>query len=178
MARVNLSPPWATLVSEFEELFKYDHEVHVVYNEEAYSLKLYVDSSTKAAALTSLLPEEYVFGNVKLTVIVVPANQETVKFSTNPTELFTYAFRDNPIFSFIKTITGIFANNLTYVVFKNRVVQFFNDDLGDIYGNRSTLYQEIAKNIFGEKEGVFFCTDIEEPATFAHAEETLETEWP
>ena len=54
-------------------------------------------------------------------------------------------------------------NPITYVVFVNEVVQYFNDDLGDVYGQCSTLYQEIAKDVFGETEGVFFCTDVEEP---------------
>lgn len=50
-----------------------------------------------------------------------------------------------------------------YVVFKNCVVQFFNDNLNDIYGNISTLYQDIAREIFAdaEWEGVFYCTDVE-----------------
>lgn len=178
MARVNLSPPWATIASQFEEFFKYDHEVHVVYNDEDYYLKLYVDSSAKAAALTALLPKEYIFGNVKLTVVVIPANKETVSFSNDADTLFTYALMDNPILSFTKTITSVFSNNLTYIVFKNRVVQFFNDDLGDIYGNCSTLYQEIAKNIFGEKQGVFFCTDVEEPITSTSENEFMKVEWP
>ena len=172
MARINLASPWVTRVSQIEQLFKYDRQVHVVYDEDANSLKLYVDDVSKAAALTTLLPEEYVFGNFSLHVAVIPANQEVVKLPHNTETLFDCAFDNNPIFSFTKTITGIFSNNLTYVVFKNRVVQFFNDDLGDIYGNCSTLYQEIAKDVFGEKEGVFFCTDVEEPVTH------FGIEWP
>ena len=56
----------------------------------------------------------------------------------------------------------MFAYNTIYVVFKNRVVQFFNDNLNDIYGNISTLYQEIASDVFKEISGVNYCTDIEE----------------
>ena len=175
MARINLSSPWVTRVSQIEQLFKYDKEVHVVYDEEKNALKLYVDSSTKAEALTRLFPTEYVFGNFTLTVTIVPANTEKVTFSTNYADLYNYAFRDNPIFSFTKTIQGIFSNDLTYVVFKNRVVQFFNDDLSDIYGNCNTLYQFIAKDVFGEKEGISFCTDVEERVAFPRANEI---EWP
>lgn len=42
----------------------------------------------------------------------------------------------------------------------NKVVQYFNDDLGDAHGVCSTLYQEIAKDVFGEHEGIFFCTNL------------------
>ena len=54
------------------------------------------------------------------------------------------------------------AFQANYVVFENKVVQFFNDDLSDIHGNKSTLYQEIAKDIFGDCDNIYFCTDTKE----------------
>ena len=160
MAMAKLAPPWVTFASELAQLFKYDPEVHVVYDNDACEVRLYVDSAPKATALTELLPTGKDFGNVTLNVNVIPANGV---LAVSRPSLWTAAFKDNGAFSFVKTVRGIFSNDLTYVVFKNRVVQYFNDDLGDIYGQCSTLYQEIAKHIFGETEGVFFCTDVEEP---------------
>lgn len=161
MARLKLSPPWIIRVSEIEELFRDDDEVHVVYDNDTYEVKLYVDSAPKAAALEQLLPEQYIFGNVTLKVIIVPAND--MKFGvpnfSNRDSLYRTAFSNNPAFDFVQTLQGIFANNLTYVVFANKVVQYWNDDLGDIFGQCSTLYQDIAKNVFGEQEGVFYCTN-------------------
>jgi hypothetical protein len=49
------------------------------------------------------------------------------------------------------------------VVFVPEVVQYYTDNLGDINGFRTTLYQELAKELFGDSElsrGVYFCTDI------------------
>lgn len=164
MAKLNLSTPWMTHYHELVAMFKYDPEVHVVYDEEENIIRLYVDRQAKADALASIIKNEMTFGNVKLFIEIVPANgalpmiAATVKPGT-----FEDAFKDNGAFSFVKRIAGIFSNDLTYVVFKNKVVQFFNDDLGDIYGNCSTLYQNIAKDIFNELEGVFYCTDVEEP---------------
>ncbi len=161
MARLNLAPPWITYVSELEQMFKYDPEVHVIYDGEKHEAKLYVDSAVKAAAFNELLPAEKEFGNVLLTVNVVPANGVTGPIDR--ADLYKAAFKGNGAFSFMKTVKGIFSNDLTYVVFKNRVVQYFNDDLSDVYGQCSTLYQDIARDLFGETEGVFFCTDVEEP---------------
>ena len=170
MARLHLAPPWITFVNELEQMFKYDPEVHVVYDNEEVTVKVYVDDDTKAVTLAKLLPESKDFGNVELKIIVVPANagvleenQAILKQNIPADVLFTAAFKDNGALSFIKKIRGVFANDLTYIVFRNRVVQYYNDNLGDIYGQCSTLYQDIAKNIFGETEGVFFCTDVEEP---------------
>ena len=160
MARIKLSPPWNTFVRELEQLFKYDSEVHVVYDEDEQEVKLYVDTAGKAQALELLLPKTKEFGNVTLFITVVPANGT---FPIKTDNLFQTAFKGNGAFSFVKIVHGVFSNDLIYVVFKNKVVQYFNDDLGDIYGQKSTLYQEIAKNIFAETEGVCFCTDVEDP---------------
>lgn len=56
-------------------------------------------------------------------------------------------------------IEGIFINKLLYVAFQKEVVQFFNDDISDIRGMCSTLYANIANEIFGRLNGVLFCTD-------------------
>ena len=33
------------------------------------------------------------------------------------------------------------------------------NNLGDINGNRSTLYQDLGKDVFGEDTGLFYCTE-------------------
>lgn len=78
-------------------------------------------------------------------------------------ELFDAAFENNPVYCTAVRIDTIFSNDITYVVFKNKVVQFFNDNLNDLHGNVSTLYQEIAHDVFDmtSLNGVMFCTDIE-----------------
>ena len=161
MAKLKQSPPWVTYAHEATEMFRYDPEVHVVYDNEEYKLTLYVDNGAKAAALSQLLPTEQEFGNITLEINVVPANGLATA-PTKPIDLFQTAFKGNGAFSFAKRVHGVFVNDLTYVVFRNRVVQYFDDNLGDIYGHCSTLYENIARNLFGVNEGVFFCTDVEQ----------------
>lgn len=181
MAKLKLSAPWYITVREFEALFNYDEEVHVVYDEETLTLKLYVDNADKAAALAELLPTVYEYGTKVLAVEVIPANESKCDMTIESKEfLYEMAFEGNPIFSFARSVR-LGTNTLTYVVFLKMVVQFFIDDLSDAFGNRSTLYQEIAKDIFGEEEGVSFCTDVEDIVQ----EEELETiscevttQWP
>ena len=73
-------------------------------------------------------------------------------------------FKNNPVFSFVHKVEGIYGFNAIYVVFKNKVVQYFNDNLNDIYGNTSTLYEDIARDIFENNipvnNNVFYCTDV------------------
>lgn len=160
MAKIGMSAPWVIYYREIEELFREDPEIRVVYNEEDVEIRLYVDNSAKADALQSLLPTVKDFGNVQLKITIIPFN----KLGETRENIYATAFYDNPILSYIRTIRGVFTNNITYVVFINKVVQYFNDDLGDVNGMCSTLYQEIAKDIFGENEGVFFCTDLPDDA--------------
>lgn len=163
MASFRKSAPWNIFHREVSELFRYDEEVHVVYDEAEYHIKLYVDNGRKAAALAALIPAKKIFGNITVLLSVFPTKDHCpMELSPPDADVFTEAFYRNGAFSFAKTVSGIFSNNLTYVVFRKCVVQYFNDDLGDVYGQCTTLYQEIAKHVFGETEGVFFCTDCED----------------
>ena len=174
MARLNLSSPWVIYYREVEQLFAYDPEVHVIYDdEEDPVLKLYVDTADKAEAIQKILPKEENFGLVNMKILVIPANTvkeiEAVKAlktlnskakKESIENVYERAFANNPILAFVKTVHGIFTNDITYVVFKPIIVQYFNDDLGDINGACTTLYQDIAKNVLLDDQGIYFCTDV------------------
>lgn len=172
MMATKLSPPWIKLYREIQAMFKDDPQVKVLQDE--YDVKVYVANAVKAAALVCLLKEDYNFGNVESHVIVIPPNDESEedkKTMADPLffekrSMFEYALQGNPAMSYILDASTLFGTIL-YVVFANKVVQFFNDDLGDVNGYCSTLYQEIAKDIFkrdmNEYGGaVYFCTDVPE----------------
>ena len=152
--KLKLSSPWMTYYHELEALFKEDPAIKLEYNEDDNIIKLYVEGDEKADALTQILPSEKVFGSVVVKIMVIPAN----KLTNSKILLFQKAFEGNPVVTAIETYT-LFNNPVTYVVFKNKVVQFFNDNLGDINGNKSTLYQDIANEIFEDHTGIFFCTE-------------------
>ena len=145
-------------------LFEQDPEIHFDFNDEDDELIMRVDNPTKAAALDELLPGSVKFGDVTLYITVVPGNVTYTK-----ADLFRIAFTGNPAFSFVESInddeTISFPAN--YCVFKNEVVQFPADDLSSYYGVKSTLYEDIAKEVFdGRHDGVYFCTDLPESERF------------
>lgn len=159
----NTSAPWYLFYKEIYELFKYDPEVELNFYEANDAnggmpkLEVIVDSLDKADALDRLLPLNKQFGNVTLNIEIVRPDYGEEK----PVQTLKRAFRDNPALSGIKT------NDLgSYAVFKNQVVQYFTDNIGDIRGNRSTLYEEIAREVIGDIPGVFFCTG-EQPAEWS-----------
>lgn len=158
--KVNLSSPWVTYFHEVDTLFSEDQDVRVVLDEESKTpeIKLYVNGIRKAEALEKLLPAEKVFGNVVVRMTVIPANLETVE-NEDKLQLIRDAFAGNPALARIESVKGDYSYNADYIVFKKKVVQFFNDDLSDVDGKCSTLYQELAKNVFGPISNIYFCTD-------------------
>ena len=141
MGKLNLSAPWTDFYREIQALFKDDPDIQLAYDEDNYVVKMFVEGEEKADALSKLMPSERAFGNVILRVQVIPANENEV----SRVELFQKAFKGNTVFSYAKTteLTPM-SFGASYVVFKNKVVQYFNDDLSDVNGLRSTLYQDIA----------------------------------
>lgn len=155
MARLQLSPPWEIYYKEINLLFGSDPEVKIFFDSEAIEIKLYVNNAGKAEALAQIIPEEVDFGSVTLKIAVIPANDAPKTFR-KAKDTYEAAFENNPIVAEIVHTTGLF--DFTYVVFVKKVVQYFNDDIGDVNGQCSTLYQDIAKRIFKEQKGVFYCT--------------------
>ena len=155
MARIHKQSPWIEYYEQLEMLFEEDSEVRVLYDDKDYTVKLYVTDADKADALRRVLPAKKVFGNVELKVTVIPARSAEPKYNNEP---ILVALMDNPIVEEIKRVSGIFSDDIIYIAFRREVVQYYNDDLGDINGNCNTLYQEIAKNVFTPQAGVFFCT--------------------
>lgn len=158
MATVNLSAPWVEYYRKLVALFGGDKEIHIVYDEMDRIINIYVENGYKAGALKCLLPEVKTFGNMDLEINIIPANKVNNREALS--SLYEDAFYGNPALSFVYVCDGIFTNPITYVVFVNTVVQYFNDDLGDIHGLCSTLYQNIAEEVFEKQDGIYFCTDI------------------
>lgn len=153
--RVNLVTPWGEYFNKLEAFFKEDDDVRVEYDNEATVIKIYVEGDAKADALSKLLPTSKKFGNVEVKINVIPANP----LDTSRISLFRRALEGNKAVADIETVSGVSSNDFSFVIFKPEVVQYYNDDLSDFNGICSTLYQDLAKELFGETEGCYFCTD-------------------
>ena len=151
---VKLSPPWYTFYHKINAMFGSDPEITIKFDEDAMTLKLFVDNQAKADALASVLPIEKDFGNVKLNIEVIPSDKvNSVK------QLYKTIFRDNPVFSQVIEVADPSIPQASYVVFNPLIVQFYNDNLADAYRNETTLLQEIAKDIFIQQSGIYYCTE-------------------
>ena len=152
--------PWVIYCKQVSKLFEKDPEVHVEHSDDCTSIKLFVANSDKADALSKLLPIKKVFGNVEVKISVIPANSD----GTYLAKCVKTAFEGNGAFSHITTITEIpdmyISNPISYCVFKKEVVQYGADDLSSESGMRSTLYEDLAREVIGDIDGVYYCTDV------------------
>ena len=171
MAKVNLIAPWNEYYKELNAFFAEDPDVTILYNEEVKNIKVLVQDPFKAEALTYLLNSEVDFGGVNLQIMVVPANEvanDTKKFlagvnnEEDYTTLYMKSLTNNNLYAYTKTIENMMGFNAVFVVFQKKVVQYYNDNLGDLNGMKSTLAEEIARDIFIPHNGVFFCTALQD----------------
>ena len=164
--RLKISPPWITYIHMIQALF--DGDPQIAFNEEVDAggepfITLVCNNGDKVTALQQILPTEVMFGNIPLhiTIAGTPSNRAFV----SKKELFEVAFAKNPAFAYAVSPGDDNYNwfDMTYIVFKNCVVQFFNDNLNDCHGVLSTLYEDIAREVLtGDAvQGVYFNTDVE-----------------
>lgn len=163
MEPLKLSAPWTTFYRELCALFEKDKEIGIMYDEKMAIIELYCSNKEKADALAMILPVGKYFGNVSISVQVIPPNENEAKFGGViddfvKADIFYKAFKGNPVFISAQSIDlDIMSNPMTFVEFASKPVQFFNDDISSMHGVSTKLLQDVANDIF-DLNGVFFST--------------------
>ena len=165
---IGLSSPWIITYKKIRALFSLDETVDVAYDDEKKTIKVFTTSTEKAAALDILLKKEYDFGNVKLTVSVIPPNEEFVGAqakalkavnSGDMRSVYKTAFCRNDAFADIYNTPKAFMGGLTYVIFMLSPVQIYTDDISCWQGYRTFLVEDIAREVIEHDETVFMATE-------------------
>lgn len=166
MAIISKAPPWETFYHEVEALFDGDLDIDVMrsYSEKEKRIVIYVQNNEKYKILTRYMPAKKIFGGVEILIDLVPA--DTKDANGNAQEDMKKLFAGNGNVSRVET-QGFPSGLVTYVAFKNDVVQFYDDNLADINRNKSMLMETIARDVLSEPiDGVYFCTDSDSKNTF------------
>ena len=154
--RLGLSSPWITYFRKIEALFSKDPEVLVDFEDDTCTLKVYVDNQGKAEAIDALLPDAIQFGNVEMSIAVIPANGSDPRL-----ELFRKAFEGNEAvvgIEYVDASVPLLGGN-SYILFRPEVVQYYTDDLSTYDGFESTLYEDIASELLSVGDShIYFCT--------------------
>ena len=164
--RLKILPPWSVYIKKLAAMFDPDPQIafNVNWDGRNPSVTLATNNAEKAAGLAKLLPEEKVFGNVTLKINIDCPKTSNIAFPT-ARKLFETVFEGNPVFVEVITPEGYWFVDLTYVIFAHEVVMIVADNLMDPRGLISTLYQDIASEIFADRSyqtagGICFATDI------------------
>lgn len=157
--KIKLAAPWITYANQIEAMFKEDKDINFSFDDgKEKIITLRVVGAEKADAIAQLLPAEMTFGNISLKIKVIPAN----KLGNKTIDLFRKAFEGNPAVSEITSAESLWGT-LNFIMFKPKVVQYYNDSMFDINGIKTTIYQDLAEKIFGNITGIYYCTEkIEE----------------
>ena len=154
--KVRLDSPWIIYYNKLKAMFEEDPDIRMEFDKADYTIKMWVEDPEKAEALEQLLPAVKEFGSVVVKITVIPAN----KLGSTKVSLFQKAFKNNPAVAVIDTVNTPFGTH-SFVIFEKKVVQYHNDDMFDFNGVCSTLYQDIAKDVFGEFNDIHFCTTVD-----------------
>jgi hypothetical protein len=152
---VKLSPPWYSLWNEVSHAIGKDVNIQVLglnVSSEPYKITIITDNESKGQALSTILVPKHQFGHITVTVSVQNCTGEqfqglSVSSVTDLVDIFKEALRDNDLFvnAISKPISPLpNAPVYVYPVFMKEVIQFFNDDLTDLYNN----YNNVAANVF------------------------------
>jgi hypothetical protein len=136
-------------------MFREDPQVTVKFDQDNYEVKLYVDDADKADALGKILRNSIDYGTITLKVTVIPPNYA----DTDIRDLYEKALEGNgAVFDYL-TNPNLGKH---YVIFRNEVIQYFSDDLSKANSVTSTLYEDIAEDIFIERPSMGYSTELGE----------------
>jgi hypothetical protein len=143
-----LSPPWYTLWNEIKASVGNDPGVKVgplVTSSLPYIVPITVGNHDKAVALASIMALQHQFGNISVVIQVKDGDGTPVK-PINPTsadqlaELVKTALDSNGWLTQV-VVQPLFPGGraIVFAVFAKAVIQFFNDDLSDLYHNYNNV---------------------------------------
>lgn len=172
MIDASVSNPWYTLWRKIYFTLSQDEEVSVSglnkENDNKYNIVVTAKQMHTAYALSQVIKPIFSFGNVKVEVIVkhqnigiLPSTKEDEQFMDEEVGLLICAeFRNNKLFKGVvlvpKKEESLFAGKVV-ILFAKEVVQFYNDDVTDIFGNFNELvayvFADIIKFIYKDNQG-------------------------
>ena len=164
---LRIQSPWVLFYKKVYTLFAKDPQVKVLFNVEEPELKIQVKGNDeKAACIARFFPKAMNFGNVVLACSVVGDNGQPVPdVNLDDHTAITKVFEGNGALSFIKDVKTPFGYSIIYVVFVKEVVQYYSDNMFDLYGATSTIYEDLARDVFEQplqnEDFCSFCTDAE-----------------
>ena len=137
---VNLEAPWYRFGKILGKLFEKDSEVSITADEEKdgiYNIYISSDNAAKLACMKKLFGEERVMGN-----ITVKLNYKDTSKNIINGEDFKVAFADTEMLVVVEEAMTPIGQEFTYPIMVKDIIQFYDDDITDIYGNANLTVRD------------------------------------
>ena len=152
---LKLSPPWHTFFNFVKHTIGKDKQVKVLEMKEVsetdFIIQIEVKDKDKALALATILEPHKEFGNINVYVEVLCFGK-AVKPSEKKQNVCTLvkfyekAFETNKYFVHAEVV-DFFGSMILFPVFKKEIIQFFNDNLADLYQNFNGVVADVFKEM-------------------------------
>ena len=149
MAETKMQSPWVVYAKEVRVLFEHDPDVIVdepvdTGEEGAYNLEVRVHGNDKAESIAKVLPEDMEFGNVTLSIMVIPDNDGKLTMLDH----LRRAFAGNPVLRDVMEVPVVPGGpSMAFALFAPEVVQIECDNAASPYGLLTTTYEDVAKDV-------------------------------
>lgn len=154
MGNAKMSPPWEIHARMIRELLRDDRAVDsVTYDDESKVIRVMVNGNDKADSLQRRLVSHLEFGNVKVDVQVIPANDEP-----DEAEDYRRAFEGNPLFAGVVGGTTPQGVEEDFALFAPTVIQFYSDDISSPFGLTTMTAEQLAERVLVQGD-VRICSD-------------------
>lgn len=157
-AVVGKKAPWYSYFDKLGKIFSGDKGIRIRQSANGSDIDFYFDDVDKMNAMSRILGPRAVFGN-----FVVSHHYHAPNTTVEPATQDDYRilFEGNSNVSRIVKSGNPVVGERTYVVFNPDVVQWYDDNLMDISGNRTTVMEDIAREVFesATRYGASFCTE-------------------
>ena len=158
-----LSPPWYTLWNEINTTIGCSPDVNVGTlntSNNPYTIDIKIKDHDKAVATASIMLLNYQFGNIGVQVNITDSDGDTVSPVTPESAdelgiLVTTALSKNSWFQevVVKKFLPSSQRSSVYPVFSKGVVQFYNDNLTDLYSNYNNVAAFVFNNVLNLSPG-------------------------
>lgn len=163
---VGLSAPWVTYFKKVYNLLSVDSEITMpaeIGDEKDGVYSFYVESpnATKIIALSKVLKNEVVMGNITIKIDFRCTNDASIITNDENITAKDYedAFHGNKYFVKIESVR-MPVGSFDYAVFAHEIISFYNDDTSDYHANAHFIVADLVRDIIDPSD-VMVCTFYE-----------------
>lgn len=158
-----LSPPWYTLQKQISAVLTSPHVTvgQLDTTKFPYVVPIKVDDLDIAVAVASILQNPWSMGNILIAPLVTFNGKPVTPIVPATTdELVGFvkkAFTGNMLLQqvIVHPLTPVGGPGVVFPIFLAQVVQFWNDDLSDAFGNFNEVLSACARNVLAPAPGGF-----------------------